>query len=340
MNKIIKIDGTPGVSVPGNRGETGARGTSVFYINDTHRGSLSYNEARSTECYVLYIKGLSEYERVIIIKKATEVFKLYPFQHNDYAFIYSSGRNDTTLFQIDNVDNVYVEGQSEDTKRNLLNSLNEGLKEFGQKSIESEYNEIVNSVMFTTWTTNIRVVYSEYKDSWSQDSAYDISVVANTIDIEYNGMTGSVALMDSSFYPVQTKKTKSYIAFDVISNDPNSGIGDLMVEAEFINQNLLCSMSSMKPELWLGNTSEDTKNIDYPFGYQHNIDYRTNYDNEELGNFSVILKRFDEDSDKAIHMALAKIPANNFSDYVVKLYVYVKSTSTSFKKEYLGELSL
>lgn len=314
----VEYDGVPGVSYPGLRGEIGERGICSFFINDS---SIS-----GTWSAYVFFGGPS----IDLICSQTT---LDTCKKNDFIFYYNEKDEKIYLNQL-----VDIIDYNTMTYEEIISSMQSSMDGVEYDKLTATLN-IINNIV-SSYQQIQHIFISEYKDSWSNKDKNDISVIINTKNIEHEQYTGGVIENDESRYFAETENgSVELITFDVVSNDPNDPIGEIMIEAEFIKQNPLCRMDSVFPQLY-NNNPKGRNSSEYPLGFPENINYEINFDNENLENFNVIVKNFNDGSNDAVYHSNIYIPKNDYSDYVIMLYVYTKISDISFKKDFLGQMSL
>lgn len=80
----------------------------------------------------------------------------------------------------------------------------------------------------------------------------------------------------------------------------------------------------------------------HPFGMIENYTSDLNFDNENLGDFELILKYFDEGNDEQTYISKQIVPRSLIEDnsYSIEIYAYYKSSNAVYQKLYLGEAAL
>lgn len=80
----------------------------------------------------------------------------------------------------------------------------------------------------------------------------------------------------------------------------------------------------------------------HPFGMIENYSSELNFDSEDLGDFELILKYFDEGNEDQTYVSKQIVPRSLIEDngYMIEIYAYYKSSNALYQKLYLGEASL
>ena len=80
----------------------------------------------------------------------------------------------------------------------------------------------------------------------------------------------------------------------------------------------------------------------HPFGMIENYSSELNFDSEDLGDFELILKYFDEGNEDQTYVSKKIVPRSLIEDngYMIEIYAYYKSSNALYQKLYLGEASL
>ena len=308
INRVINIDGVPGITLEGRKGETGKNGGMLFFTDGTNN-NLSYS-----------------------------VFDIWP---NDYVSNHPSfidkrnfcdftipAVNDYILTHIQNIAYVYIINvfidKSSIVKKDLSKYIERGeITEEYADSILAYYSE-------DSHTTNDCCLVTEISSlsyfSNISNNIFEMNIFKVFTDVNYTAYTGNLVGNTSQPIPetgiMGTTETSAQFAFFNIIMADTHNMENIRVEAEFYTNNISGEMCSIYPALWSGN-STNILSKNYPMGYLENYDYKINYDSENLENFTVIIKDFGENGSNG-----KKIPLQAFSGYTICIYAYVPEDIT------------
>ena len=65
-----------------------------------------------------------------------------------------------------------------------------------------------------------------------------------------------------------------------------------------------------------------------------------NFDEEDLGDFTIFIKYFDEGNDQQTYFSEQIVPESIIENYDIELYAYYKTSNAAYQKIYLGEAAL
>jgi hypothetical protein len=187
---------------------------------------------------------------------------------------------------------------------------------------------------------NVYLVENKYDASDDTDTFTKISVKD---DYQYfNSLspktTISVEDEDGNIYEEDLESDFVLTQYQVFMPIPEQDRKKLKIVAEFIKPtNKLLHMSTIRTELWKGCKEEnDFKSL---FGLLENYDYKLNFDNEDPGDFTLIIKDFDEGNDKQVYLSksLFVFPEDSNEEYDIELYAYYKTKTSAQQKLFLGK---
>jgi hypothetical protein len=301
--KTYQLDGLPGLTFPGIKGNVGERGLRTY---------TNYYSPLSSNQYGIYDLWLSN-----TISAEPYISSIYNCNvgeipiSNDYLLYSQSGS--IYLYKIE----YYV-------RRGDLSS-----KQF----IDDNINNILD--YYTNHSNDLCI--ATLIDTWAQVES-NISIVANTKNIAYEAWNGETKIVNGDLYAVKTNATSPFIYFDVISTVGNN-LGKIKVTAEFNKDSTnYGEMGSELQKMWYDiPTSSDPSN--YIYGYPDNYNYTLNYDNEELGNFEIIIKDWSDAVNQTSYSSPSYIKKETLNDYIISLYVYT-NISNFINKTYIGEFTV
>jgi hypothetical protein len=296
INKIIKIDGAPGITLEGKKGDTGKNGGMMFFTDGT-RNSLAFS-----------------------------VFDIWP---NDYVsstpmfvdkcnfceFTTPDSR-DYILTHVQNIAYVYIVNVLIDRNSIIKNDLSEYIE---NGSITEEYAEkildyygsgmhskndccLVSEITSLTFFANV------------QGNIFDLVITKSSVNVDYTGYTG--VILENNKMGVKDDNSELAV-FNIVSAE-NSDLRNIKIEAEFYTDEFNAGICSIYPHLWADPSNVNVLSMNYPSGYLENYNYKTNYDDENLENFTVILKDFEEGPD-----VVRRIPMQLLGNYSICIYAYV-----------------
>lgn len=300
-NKTIKIDGAPGITLEGKKGNTGKNGGMLFFTDYQDDHSAAFGK-----------------------------FDIWPFDHeangpyftNRYNFCkYTNPAvNDYILTHIQNTSYVYIINviipKNNIILRNFDPYIEAGLitQEYADKitnfyAIQQNYNDccFVTEISSLNFFSNI------------SGKIFDINISKTYSDsISYEEYTGVVL---ENMKMGLKEANAEFATFNIVPAETSS-IRDVRIEAEFYTDAANPEMGSIIPNMWSNPNDPTVTSSNYPFGYLENYSYKINYDSENLDNFTVILK--DWNSETGLD---TKIPLPLFDGYTVYIYAYIAESS-------------
>jgi len=168
---------------------------------------------------------------------------------------------------------------------------------------------------------------------------FDIYVELSTRIISYDAIDGITTYDENNKKPTlnSIESYAEYLSFTVASVDENKRIGNIRVEAEFIPEIYSGYMKSMRTKLWESGTM-DKINLLYPYGFSENYNENTNYDDENLGDFTVVIKNFGEGDNLNKFDSKSVIRKSSIENGIMLIYVYEKDTPITMKKYLIGSI--
>lgn len=150
--------------------------------------------------------------------------------------------------------------------------------------------------------------------------------------------------------------TKFYVNSGMNSEEKSK----FRIEAEFTSgEKKKYVMSTMRDNLWkcevededyiaaygkaydknLPTSEEDRAICEYQLrhGYYKNFNHKMNFDNENPGDFTIVIKDYNEGNDVKLFSSSMIVPQFLKDEYKMTIYAYYKSTSDNCSKIYLGE---
>lgn len=303
INKIIKIDGAPGITLEGKKGDTGKNGGMLFFTDSNKRNmAFSIFDIWSNEDVT---------DSPMFIEK-----------YNFCEFTVPSP-NDYILTHVQNVAYVYIINTVID-KNDLINGNIDKYVEAGRLS-QAYADRILAYYGSNVHTTNDCCLVTEISSlnffADIQGKMFDLIINKSDVDINYTEYTGIMLENEK----MGTKEgTATFAVFNIIPAE-NSDIKNIKIEAEFYANETSGEMCSIYPYLWSNSFNENLLNKNYPAGYIENYNYKINFDDEKLDNFIVKIKDFEEN----IEMSKTLIPLQVLSGYSIYIYAYVFENSDS-----------
>lgn len=301
QSKIIKIDGTPGITIGGRKGANGKNGGMLFFTDYSDDHSAAFG-----------------------------IFDIWPFEYesskpyfvNKYNFCKYTNpmTNDYILTHVRNTSYVYIINtviyKNDLRNRNFKPFIEAGLisQEYVDKISEyyktAQYNDccFVSEISSLNFFTDI------------SNKSFNINISkAMTNSISYQGYTG---IVDENTMTMELKNESAEFAiFNIIPAEGES-IKNIKLEAEFYTDAASPEMGSIIPNMWSNPKDSTVINENYPFGYLENYSYKINYDNENLDNFTVIIKEWNDEIGLN-----TKIPIQLFDNYNIYIYAYIIENS-------------
>ena len=187
------------------------------------------------------------------------------------------------------------------------------------------------------------------------------NVVKNISVTDYYPYTSTVYpytkayVVDEYGVDILTEQTTDFmcISFSVFSNMSAKELEKLAVIANFIkrdNGKKVFTQSTVTNELWDSPTAEgdsitetdiiNSASNEHPFGLIGNYKPGMNFDEEDLGDFTIFIKYFDEGNDQQTYFSEQIVPESIIENYDIELYAYYKTSNAAYQKIYLGEAAL
>lgn len=300
-NKVIKIDGAPGITLEGKKGNTGRNGGMLFFTEWQDDHSTAFGK-----------------------------FDIWPFDHEsntpyftdryNFCKYTNPAVNDYILTQVQNTSYVYiintVISKSYILDKDLSTFVEAGLisQSYANKIISFyETQQNYNDCCFVTEISSL--------DFFSNVSGkvFDINITKTySENVPYAEYTGVV--LDKMKMGLREANAE-FATFNIVPAEASS-IRDIKIEAEFYTDSANPEIGSIIPNMWSNPNDPTVTSSNYPFGYLENYSYKINYDSENLDNFTVILK--DWNSETGLD---TKIPLQVFDGYTVYIYAYIAENS-------------
>ena len=322
LNKVIKIDGAPGLTLEGKKGATGKNGGMLFYT-DCPKINYAFsifdmwsNDSVSSGPIFIDKRNFCNFA----VPSARDYIVTH-VQNMVYVYIVNSVLDKNSIINRDLTTYVNKGVISAEYAKKILNYYSDGAHNINDCCLVTE----INSLVFRTNISN---------------SLFDIEIYCENSTNAVGGESGYVGytgiIMDNLV--METESTNTSVAFlNIIPGDINiSSFNKIRIEAEFYTDNVSAEMCSIYPSLWSNPGNDNLLNMNYPSGYLENYDYKITYDSENLENFTVILKDFNESIGTG-----KKIPLQLFEDYTVCIYAYIPDDSDNsiISKYFIAELN-
>ena len=309
INKVIHIDGTPGITLEGIRGDKGKNG-----------GMLFFTDGRSSDFYSLFDIWPNDY-----ISTAPSFA-----EKKNYCTGVTPAARDYVLTHIQNVAYVYIINHVIDKS----DIINKDLHKYVESGIISQ--EYADNILnyYKDYPRHDCCLVTEISSLMFLANAtsdlFDIEILKNTVNLNYISYTG--AILDNNSMGT-TQGTAELALFSILAPD-NTDLRNIRIEAEFYTDNTNAEMSSIYPALWSNPDSTNVLSMNYPSGYLENYSYKNNYDSENLENFTVILKDFGEGAE-----TIKRVPFNLLNNYSIYIYAYIPESSDTnvLNKYYITE---
>lgn len=296
-----QLDGMPGITLQGVKGDSGERGVRTYTNYYTDASLFQYN------VYDLWLTDTVSNDPYINHIYNCNVNEK-PIE-NDYLLYSQSGM--MYLYKVDNY------------------TANKDASVFTSDIVSPEYAAKIREYYDSSLNTN-DLCLGKLLDTWKQ-SENTISVVANTKTVAYDAWNGEI--VDNK--AVKTPTTYEFVVFDVLSATGNN-LGKVKVTAEFHKENTNNGQlgSTLIKHIW-----NDGNNVQsYPYGLPNNIQYTLNYDDEDLGDFEIVIKDWTDATSQTYYSCPSCIKKETLQDYVISLFVYT-SNNNIVTKSYIGEFS-
>ena len=162
----------------------------------------------------------------------------------------------------------------------------------------------------------------------------------NKVDMysAYNTSKIGVEDTDEEYTPEEIEsiheKTATYVKLAYKSNLSSVENSKIKVEAEFIIADSQYAIpSTCYAKQWVSD-EQLTYPKDHPNGRIENFDNSFNFDNENLRDFTLIIKDYDQTAESLPNVL---VPNFVYSNYNIYIYMYYKNSGGSSRKMLLGE---
>lgn len=138
--------------------------------------------------------------------------------------------------------------------------------------------------------------------------------------------------------PVITYVYNKYRTFTINSDLTENEKRNIRIVAEFVkdsNMNI-ATVSSCIPEKFIPADNAPTTDTYTAYGRLSNLNYHLNFDNEDLRNFSIVVKDFSEGNDTDKFESSVIIPEHVYQNYNIYIYAYYRTQPSVYKKIQLG----
>lgn len=134
--------------------------------------------------------------------------------------------------------------------------------------------------------------------------------------------------------PICIDVYNKFRTFSINSDLSNKEKRKIKVVAEFVKDSdmNLATVSSCLPEKFLPASSTEDNDIFTVYGRLSNIGHTLNFDNEDLRDFSITIKDFDEGNDSNKYDSFIDIPEYVYQNYNIYIYAYYKIQPSLYKK--------
>lgn len=320
-NKVVNIDGAPGITLEGVKGAKGRKGGMIFFADD--------------------IPGIDPFSIFDMwVSDSIESGPAYINERN-YCEYASPDEYDYIVTHTQNMAYVYIVEAF--IPKDALYDYDGSMSKFTENSkLTKEAVEYIYNY-YTVHPTNdcciVRKI-SALNTVLLGDSGnihnFDITISLN--DISYTGYSGSLHVDESGTGKAfQIEKTAKYLSFS-ITGESREEFENVKIEAEFYRQGINGEMHSVAPSFW-STTNSNLLNRNFPCGYLENYTYTLSYDDENLDNFTVVIKDYADMPASTVFESGIKIPETMVSDYSVSIYAYC-TTISGIEKIYVGDLDL
>lgn len=132
--------------------------------------------------------------------------------------------------------------------------------------------------------------------------------------------------------------------FYVNSPLPKEEKAKFRIEAEFTSGfSKKYMMSTMRNNLWVSSeepTTVEDKIIAEKYGKAENFDYTMNFDNEDPGDFMIVIKDYGEGNDSNLYISSVIVPHTFVTNYTMNVYAYYRAAADNCIKLFLGKGTL
>lgn len=327
---IKELAGLPGLTIEGYTGFAGDAGSNVFIGSKTGVTGAYLRAGVDTDSdgildSVWYIKANNAYENDFVLINEYNVISTYVVKF----YIEDSSGNANY-----NMPSWMKTSVSASSSGNLLvlEYLDRCAFNISTVNYKNNMNISVSMSSFVNHFTGWDYTYPEIsiQDIYRRDSALDSWQTVP--DASYNAIITSApnavsctrrfVMFSYDATPVSGRNMKIIAQFSQIDNIKN-GTPDSVTYNKGISNAI---------------TSGYVSASFTPMGYIPNYDTSTNFDNEDLGDFILVLKTYDDEyssEDCGFY-----IPYEKISDYIVEIYVYLQTADGLEEKIYLGQTTV
>lgn len=318
-NKVIKIDGAPGITLEGVRGSKGRKGGMIFFTDDL----------RGLDPFSIFDMWSSETVTKSPISKNTSNYCEYATPEK-YDYIVSHTQSMAYVYIVE----IFIP-KEDVVDRNRLEKYVES-KEITKEYADNIFNYYNQHLVYDCcFVKRISALNTALFSEIGNLHTFDVTVSSD--DISYNGYSGSIHADGDAGKAFMIEKTVKCLNF-VVTAESREEFDGVRIEADFYRKNINGEMHGITPSLW-STLNPNMLNINYPAGYLNNYSYTLNYDDEILDNFTVVIKDYDDMPQSAVFESYIKIPETMVLDYSVCLYAYC-TTISGIEKIYIGDLDL
>lgn len=318
-NKVISIDGAPGITLEGVKGAKGRKGGMIFFTDDL----------RSLEPFSIFDMWSSESVSSSPLSKKTSNYCEYA-SPDEYDYIVSHTQNMAYVYIVE----LFIPREEVYSREALEKYVESGklTKEYADNICGYYENHFIYDCCFVKKISALNTtLFSEAGNIHT----FDVNVSFN--EISYEGYSGSIHHENEDGKAFTIEKTVRCLNF-VITAESKEEFEGVKIEAEFYRKDINGEMHGITPSFW-STLNPNMYNVNYPAGYLNNYSYTLSYDDEILDNFTVVIKEYDDMPQSTVFESYIKIPETMVSDYSVCLYAYC-TTVSGIEKVYIGDLDL
>lgn len=314
-NPKIEIDGATGITLVSERGKKGERGNMLFFSSMDNTSELVP--------YKIYdIWGTTE-KREPLFTNVIDFYKdIVPIK-NDGIICHTTTAYSMYIvsFIINSVEHM---SEWEIFRKNVEVYINEGLLTERYAKFIFDYYKVStppNMICICRHVCELPLLSGNANSS----KLYDFSIEVNEESIPYQfGLSGHIASYDEETHmgkPMLENESMSVYSFTINGENLENYTNESII-IEFIAPSQKAGMGTMLPAMWGNPENYQSRSKDFPFGYPGNYNHYTNYDDEYIGNFSVLIKKSGEVMEGNSFTAGIKLCKENILGYTGNIFVY------------------
>lgn len=324
MNNFTRhIDGTPGITLEGKKGETGKRGCMTFL------GTPSMNTHENFG-NLFDIWDIENETSVPWYSDAHNIYENTQPEQDDFAICHRASHVESYYIKYVIPSIVLVDEERFYKEYSDTGILSRSyVKKIFNYYSSAEYNGTLKQCCL------VNIVSSTFIDVDPYNNTYDLEIGATEVSYDYKKRTGEIDANNKlEIETSNTFFTKFYVQAQDICNFTN-----VRIEIEFSKSYISAKnpLSSVVTHLW-DNPLDLNDSTYYPEGRLENYMYNLNFDAQDLKSFNVVIMDFDAEPNSTTlkYDSPVQLYSNMLQGYTGKIFVYHK-TADIITKTYIGD---